>query len=167
MIENRPKSADEQLKLGEFYLAQNNTNAALDYLQITIEINSKDKKSNANHGAIYFQTGDVKRAKADLGAVYFETGDVKKARELWVEIIADENASVEDGGLYLKTLSKYGLQTESREKLLPIVVKKLKKNDKGDDDYYRNEKQKLPENLENLIRKMSESFDSEVLKANY
>lgn len=151
MTENSSNSADAQANLGAFYLAQKDAKNALEHLKIALEINP-----------------DAAAVKANLGAVYFQAGDEKKARKVWTKIIADEDPDIEDGELYLQTLSKYGLQTEARENLLPIIVKNLKENDEGNNDhYYQEKKDKLPENLKNLIRKLSESFDSETAKNDY
>ncbi|MGI8639019.1 MAG: tetratricopeptide repeat protein [Pyrinomonadaceae bacterium] len=150
MIENRPHDADEQAKLGAFYLEQTDAKNALEHLWLALEMKPDDKKTRAN-----------------LGAVYFQMSDEKKAREIWTEIIAGENPTLEDGELYLQTLNKYDLQTEARENLFPIVIKKLKENDDGSDNYYGNDKQELPENLKNLIRQVSASFDAETTKTAY
>ncbi len=150
MIENRPNSADEQLKLGVFYLKQKDTKNALESLQMAAEINPSDKN-----------------IKANLGAALFQTGDEKKAREIWAQIIAGENVSVEDGELYLQTLSEYNLQAEARENLLLMLVKNLKENDSGKENYYDSKKQKLPENLKIFIRQLSDSFDAESAETAY
>ncbi len=150
MIENRPNSADEQAKLGVFYFKQKDAKTALEHFQLAAEIKPDDKN-----------------IKANLGAAYFQTGDEKKAREIWAQIIAGENLSIEDGELYLQTLEQHNLQAEARENLLPMVVKNLKKNERNDNDYYQSEKARLPENLKNFIRQLSKSFDSETAKAEY
>ncbi|MDQ2919849.1 MAG: tetratricopeptide repeat protein, partial [Verrucomicrobiota bacterium] len=119
MIENHPNSADEQARLGAFYLAQKDAKNAFEYLRVAAEMKPGDKN-----------------VKANLGAVYFQTGEPEKAREIWEEIIAGENASVEDGELYLQTLREYGLAAEAREKLFSSVAKHLKENDHGTESYY-------------------------------
>ncbi len=106
--------------------------------------------------------------QANLGAAYFQTGDENKARELWEELIAGENPTIDDITIYLQTLRENKLEAEAREKIFPFVVQILKENDENVDNYYYQEKKKkLPENLKNLIRKLSESFDSETAKADY
>ena len=151
MIENRPKSADEQAKLGAFYLEQKDAKNALERLNIALEIKPEDKN-----------------AKANLGAAYFQTGDKTKARETWSEIIADENPGVDDIAFYLQTLYRYDLEAEARENTFSFIVKILKENDEGNNNYYYQEKKaELPENLKNLIRKLSESFNSETAKSGY
>ncbi len=150
MIENRPNSADEQARLGAFYLAQKDTKNAFEYLRVAVEMKPGDKN-----------------IKANLGAVYFQTGEPEKAREMWAGIIAGENTSIEDGELYLQTLREYGLAAEAREKLFSLVVKNLKENDPGKENYYDGKKPELPENFKNLIRQLAESLDSGAAQAAY
>ena len=150
MIENNPQSADEQARLGVFYLTKNDPENALEHLRLAAEINPDDKN-----------------IKANLGAVYFLTNSEKKARDIWKEIIADENGSVEDTELYLQTLSKYGLQTQARQDIFPLLVKKLKEKDQGDNGYYQNDKQKLPADLKNFLGRLAKSFESETVQADY
>jgi Tfp pilus assembly protein PilF len=149
MTENLPKNADEQAKLGKFYLEKTDAKNALEHLWLALEMNPEDKQTKAN-----------------LGTVYFQMGDEQKARELWSEIIADEDLAYSDIELYWQTLDKRKLQPEAREELFPIIIKKLKESG-YDSDYYSGHNLELKNELANLIRRISDSFKNEKAKSLY
>lgn len=130
--ENRPKDAEQQAKLGKFYLDQKDFRRALEHFQLASELNPNDKTIWTN-----------------LGVCYFQFGKIEKADKIWGKIIEDENAAIADAGLYLKTLSEYGQAEKARENLKPFLTEKLNSVSKND------------ENLKNLLHNLSKSFRDE------
>lgn len=140
MTENQPENADEQYKLGVFYLERNDLKNAIEHLRLAIETEN-------------YAVND-KSKPAALGAAYYKIGRRDYAEEVWAKMLADE--SIESGAAYFQTLQKYGLAAEAREKLPPIIVKFLTASDADDS----------PE-FQSLIRAAAESFGDDAEKSAY
>ncbi len=140
MLESKPKDAAEQHRLGRWLLEQKRAAQALEHLLLAAEMRGGDKA-----------------VIADIGSAYFQLGDGQKAREQWARILAGEKFSVGDEQLYLRTLSKHGLQSEARAALQPFVAWHLKQIAF---ESWRTDKQaeKEFEALKPLIRSLVESF---------
>ncbi len=102
MVENQPKNANEQFKLGEFYLQKNELASAIEHFRLAVELNSADDS----------------KISANLGVTYYLLGKKDLADETWSSISPDEK--------FLQTLQKYGLAEKAREKILPNIVSFLK-----------------------------------------
>lgn len=137
MTEVLPRNANEQMKLGAFYLERNQAKAAVEHFRIAAELEPDDRTVWTN-----------------LGAAYFKIGKTDYAEQSWAK--ATENETVESGAIYFQTLRKYGLAEKGREKLLPIFVKFLESNDTGNSAEFQN-----------LIRAAAASFPDERKKAAY
>ena len=148
MLENKPKDAAQQHRLGRWLLEQKQPRQALEHLQLAIELRGEDKAAN-------------NELRADIGSAYFELGDAQKARDEWARIVEGEKASVIDELLYLQTLSKHGLQAEARENLQPFVVWHLNQIRR---EGWRSDGQldKEFEALKPLIRALAASFSNHV-----
>src|SRR5262249_51839152 len=90
------------------YLDQGEFEKAIEHLSLALELGAGDKQ-----------------IVADLGSAYFKLGATEQAREQWAKIIADQNPKVQDGSLYLRTLSQHGLAAEARARLKPLIIKWL------------------------------------------
>lgn len=88
MIENQPRNADEQYKLGAFYLEKGELNSAVEHLQTAIEIENS-------------ATEDKVKA-ATLGAAYFKIGRLKDAEKIWARVLEDE--TIESGAVYFNVV---------------------------------------------------------------
>jgi tetratricopeptide (TPR) repeat protein len=137
MTENQPRNADEQIKLGVFYLERNNLKAAIEHLRLALEINHDDK-------AVW----------ASLGAAYHKIGRRDYAEESWAKVLA--GGEVSSGLICFQILDKYGLSAEAREKLPLIIIEFLQNNDAENS-----------EDFQNLIRAIAKSFNSDAEKAAY
>ncbi|HMV87691.1 MAG TPA: hypothetical protein PKA34_31670 [Blastocatellia bacterium] len=144
MLENKPKDAAQQHRLGRWLLEQKQPRQALEHLQLAAELRGEDNAVN-------------KPIWADLGSAYFELGEAGKAREQWARLIEGGKVSIEDEQLYLQTLSKHGLQAEARETLQPLVAWRLKQ---APLEVWRSNTQieKEFEPLKPLLRALAESF---------
>ncbi len=143
MTENTPENADEQFKLGEFYLRKKEFGKAIEHLKLAIEIDN-------------FVVDDTTKA-ATLGAAFYLSGDENSARAEWEEVWAyDDIESLEKGAAYFDALHKYGLNREAREKMPPIIIKFLETSNAENS-----------EEFQSLIRQIAASFDDETEKANY
>jgi tetratricopeptide (TPR) repeat protein len=109
VVESRPRDAGAQAELGRWYLARGDARSALEHLSIALE-----------------ETPDDAGTIADLGSAYFLAGERARARVLWSKLIGGEEPTADSCVLYLKTLAARGLASEAREKLLPVIVKRLK-----------------------------------------
>src|SRR5205085_8660746 len=114
LIENRPHDANEQAKLGRWYLDAHEPQRALEHLQLALEAQPDDEQ-----------------LRADLGAAYFMRGDKERARAEWRQIIARDNPAPASCALFLRTLAAHGLTDEARAQLLPILSVQLKKLSAG------------------------------------
>ncbi|MGH9802064.1 MAG: tetratricopeptide repeat protein, partial [Blastocatellia bacterium] len=141
MLENKPKDAAEQHKLGRWLLEQKQAAQALEHLQLAAEMRGND---NA--------------VIADIGSAYFQLGDERTARQQWERIVAGEKPSIESCQLYLQTLSKHGLSAEARAKLQPLAVKRL--------SAVNRESEKEFESLKPLIRSLAESLEPKGVTTN-
>lgn len=140
MIENRPQDVNEQARLGHWYLEQKDVARALEQLRLAHESQPENKM-----------------IIADLGSAIFLSGDRPGANELWEQIIGDE-AALEDYKLYLDTLGRHGLSEQARQRLTPLVTKRLQESFKYEDEYDSNEWKKKVEPMKTLIRALSASF---------
>ena len=139
MTENQPQNADEQFKLGVFYLEKKDANRAVEHLRLAAEMNTGEE------------------ILAELGAAYYLAGNKDAAEEAWKRIFTDDDYNqIKSGLLYFETLRKYGLTEKAREKLPPLIVQFLKNNDAD-----------KSEEFQELIRTAAESFTNEAEKAAY
>jgi len=115
MIENLPRNADEQAKLGEFYLERNETDAAIEHFRLALE--------SDENTAIWTK----------LGAAYHAAGRTDLAEDAWKNALAERD--VESGLIYFQILRKYNLAEKARENLVPVIVEFLANNnaDKSED----------------------------------
>ncbi|MDQ3010092.1 MAG: hypothetical protein M3X11_05250, partial [Acidobacteriota bacterium] len=148
MLENKPKDAGEQHRLGRWLLEQKHkalAAQAMEHLQLAAEMRAGDKPA-------------LKAIWADIGSAYFELGEKQKAREEWERIIEDDKPTVEDCQLYLRTLAKHGLAAEARAKLQPFIARRLNDatNASGRDSASADKKDF--ESLKPLIRALADSF---------
>ncbi|MEP6902843.1 MAG: hypothetical protein ABJA66_13910, partial [Actinomycetota bacterium] len=144
MIENRPKDANEQLKLGIFYLQQKEFSRALEHLRLANEQNPNDKT-----------------ILPYLGAAFFQIGETDKAADTWSKIIQGDSVTLDDAQLYLETLADFGQADKARKDMRSLILEHLKK--------FR-EDSKSEENSNTLIsfiQKLSETFSDEKEKTVY
>lgn len=144
MLENKPKDAGEQHRLGRWLLEQKQPQQALEHLRLAEEMREGDKTL-------------LKTVWADIGSAYFAIGERQKAFDEWAKLIESEKASIEDCQLYLSALSENGLQSEARARLQPLVVKRLGSINR-DSSSYGNEAGKEFETLKPLIRALTGTF---------
>jgi len=137
MIENQPKNAVEQFKLGRFYFEKNDLKSAIEHLSLAVEIEPENKE---------FWT--------ILGAFYLKAGKADFAEKCLEKTLADN--SNESYRLYFQTLEKYGFAEKAREKMLAKIVEVLEKSDVDN----------LPE-MQRLIRRIALSFADENAKSAY
>jgi tetratricopeptide (TPR) repeat protein len=109
VVESRPRDAGAQAQLGRWYLAQGEARHALEHLTIALE-----------------ESPDDPRTVADLGSAYFLVGERGQAEALWAKLVAGEAPATDSCVLYLKTLAGHGLAAEARDRLFPVVSKRLK-----------------------------------------
>lgn len=140
MIENQPRNADEQSKLGAFYLEKGELKSAVEHLRLAVET---DNSAAADKAVL-----------ATLGAAYFKIGRKDYAAEVWARVLEDQTA--ESGAIYFQTLRKYGLSESAREKIAPIIIKFLQTNNAGNS-----------EDFQKLIRAVAASFEDETAKSAY
>jgi tetratricopeptide (TPR) repeat protein len=140
MIENRPHDAGEQSRLARWYLDQKDAGAARDHFLLALESAPEDRESMAG-----------------LGAAYFLLGERRRAGDLWANLIKGKEPSPEACELYLRTLSRYGLAAEARERLLPIVAERISGTETAGDDGDEMTSAGF-EKLKPLINALSESF---------
>lgn len=139
ITENQPQNADEQFKLGVFYLEKKDANRAVEHLKLALEMNIGEEIT------------------VNLGAAYYLTGNKIAAEEVWNRIFTDEeNNQIKSGLLYFQALQKYGLTEKAREKLPPMIVRFLENSDAD-----------KSEEFQNLIRAVAGSFSDEAEKAAY
>ncbi|CAN5839876.1 hypothetical protein BH20ACI4_BH20ACI4_21410 [soil metagenome] len=149
MTENFPKSADEQLKLGAFYLERNEAEKAIGQFNPAIELDN-------------FAIAD-KRKLSYLAAAYFLSGQTAKAEE-FCQRVFDEGDEEYEGGreqivrslILFQTLQIFGQGEKVRGKLPPLIVEFLKNSDA---DKF--------EDFQNLIRSVAASFKNEAEKTEY
>lgn len=143
MSENQPDNADEQLKLGEFYLRKKDFGKAIEHLRLAIETENSVVEDETK--------------LTTLGAAYYLSGDVNSAEITWAKVFADEeNSSVESGLLFFDVLQKYGLSRAAREKMPPIII-----------GFLENSNAENSEEFQQLVRKIAASFDNETEKTIY
>jgi len=152
MVENRPQDADEQAKLGRWYLEKQEAKKAIEHLQIALEMKSGEPS-----------------IVADLGTAYFVSGDKKKAHELWESLINGEEMSFDSMNIYLETLKRNGLADEARTRLTNETIASL--NEYRFEDYVQESYGKKLDIPKNLIRVLADSFEKkeagEAVKARY
>ncbi len=156
MTENLPQNAEQQFKLGVFYLERNELKAAIEHLRLAIEresFNGSGFAVGAENSA-----SDDKTKLATLGAAYYKTGRRDYAEECWARVLADGEPEEElkRAAVFFKTLQRYGLSQQARGKLPPVIVRFLSTADADDS----------PE-FQNLIRPISASFADEAEKSAY
>ena len=146
MTENLPRDADEQAKLGTFYLEKNELEKAIQHLKLAIEIDN-------------YVVEDKEKFSA-LGAAYFLSGQTAKAEEIWRKVLDEGDESERDqitkSLILFQTLQKYNLGEKVREKIVPSIVKFLENSDA--DDFV---------DFQNLIRAVADSFKNETEKSRY
>jgi tetratricopeptide (TPR) repeat protein len=109
VIESRPRDAGAQAQLARWYLSQGDARAALEHLIMADE-----------------ETPGDPRTLADLGSAQFLLGERDRAEAAWAKLIGGEAPSPGACLIYLKTLAAHGLAARARDRLLPLVVKRLK-----------------------------------------
>lgn len=144
MLENKPKDAWQQQRLGRWLLEQKQPQQALEHLRLAEEMREGDKAL-------------LKTVWADIGSAYFAIGERQKAFDEWAKLIESEKPSVEDCQLYLSALSENGLRSEARAVLQTLVVKRLSGINR-DSSNYGNDAEKDFESLKPLIRALAASF---------
>jgi Flp pilus assembly protein TadD len=142
MIENRPADADEQARLGRWYLEQRDFGHAKEHLTLAHDAQPEDKT-----------------ILADLGSAFFLSGDSRKANEWWDEIIAKSD-SVADHALYLETLVKHKLNDQARLRLSKFVTTTLQKDLQYEEEYDSAERKEQFASFGNLIRTLARSFSA-------
>ncbi|MGH9837254.1 MAG: tetratricopeptide repeat protein, partial [Blastocatellia bacterium] len=128
-VENRPKDAGAQQRLGVWHLEQGEYENAIERFDLALEM----------------QPGD-KAVIAALGSAHFKAGHSLEAREQWAKLVAEKEPKVEDCSLYLRTLHEHGLAAEARAKLKPFAVKWLNRGEPAD-------------SLKPLLHKLARSFN--------
>jgi len=128
MLENQPKNAVEQFKLGKFYFEKNELKSAIEHMSLAVELEPQNTEFWAILGVFYLKAG-----KADFAEKCFE------------KTLAEN--SYESYRLYFQTLEKYGFAEKAREKMQPKIVEVL---EKADVDGYRE--------LQELVRNIAASF---------
>ncbi|HJQ32386.1 MAG TPA: tetratricopeptide repeat protein [Pyrinomonadaceae bacterium] len=109
VVEARPRDPVAQRELARWYLARGDARDALEHLNIADE-----------------ESPDDDRTLADLGSAHFLLGERRQAEAFWARIIEGEEPTTEACVLYLKTLAGHGLAREARDRLAPLVAKRLK-----------------------------------------
>ncbi|MBS1795802.1 MAG: tetratricopeptide repeat protein [Acidobacteria bacterium] len=141
-IESRPQDAARQFSLGYYYLEQKDFDRALEHFGIAGQL-APDDRSFLPY----------------VGAAYFQKGERQKAIETWSRIVENEDPTVDDAVLYLRTMADFGQSEQARDDLKPFVLNHLKENPDDDDQF--------PANLKELIRDLAKTFDSESRKTAY
>ena len=140
MIENQPRNADEQLKLGIFYLEKKDSTRAVEHLRLAAEL-----------------AGENQEIFTNLGAAYYLSGEKDAAENAWKKVfVNDEYNHIKSGLLYFQTLQRYGLTEKAREKLPSFIVEFLAENNADKSDGFQE-----------LIRAVANSFTDESEKAAY
>ena len=146
MTENLPKNADEQMKLGTFYLEKNAPQKAAEHLHLAIELDN-------------YAVEDKEKFSA-LGAAYFLSNRTAEAVEIWRKVLDDDGGGERDritkSLILFQTLQKYGLGEKVREKITPSIVGFLENSDA--EDFV---------DFQNLIRAVAASFNNETEKSEY
>ena len=146
MTENLPLDADEQMKLGAFYLDRNKPEKAIEHIRLAIELDN-------------FAVDDERKLSA-LGAAFFLSHQTAKAGEIWQRVLDEGDESERDqitkSLILFQTLERYDLGEKVREKISPSVVNFLKNSDA--DDFL---------DFQNLIRAVAASFKNETEKSDY
>ena len=143
LLENRPKDAAAQWRLGRWYLEQSRWAQALEHLSLASEM----------------QPGN-KYITADLGSAYFKLGDQAEARKQWQQLLAGDNLDSELFGLYLRTLTAHRLVADARAELQALLNKRLTGIQRNWGRYDSNAGKDL-EPLKPLIRTLVASFNKE------
>jgi hypothetical protein len=105
MTERLPQSAEEQLKLGEFYLEKKDFARAIEHLKLAVE-------SNANETTL-----------AALAAAQHLDGKPETAKEIQERLLEKADAKVFE--TYFRIFARYGLSKPARERVAPFLVKFL------------------------------------------
>ncbi|HEX8734025.1 MAG TPA: tetratricopeptide repeat protein [Pyrinomonadaceae bacterium] len=118
LIENFPHSADEQAKLGDFYLERNQWEKAIEHFRLSVEI--EETVTNWSK----------------LGAAYYAAGKKDWARQCWEKALDGEQI----GGVlaHFRALQKYGLSDAARENLPPFIVEFLRDSDADKSEDFQN-----------------------------
>ena len=143
MTENLPRNAEEQFKLGEFYMQKREFEKAIEHLKLAIEIENL--------------AVDDKAKLATLGTAYYLSEKKDLAEEVWNNALDDgDSYQIETSLIYFQTLQTYGLSEKAREKL-PIFIVDFLKTANAEDS----------EDFQNLIRAVANSFENEEEKSAY
>jgi len=141
-IENHPKAADLQFNLGFFYLEQTDFSRALEHFLIAHELRPDDKSF------LPF-----------IGAAYFQLNEKEKAFETWAKIIEEDDTTIENAMLYLKTLGEFGQTEKARNDVKPILLAKLKAFENSSTN------PQIKQKLKEFIEKLAKSFSNETEKS--
>ena len=138
MTENQPRNADQQIKLGVYYLNKKDLNAADEHLRLAVELEPENKTAWT-----YF------------GAAKYLADKKDEARKSWAVVLSDETR-IKDLPPLLQTLEKYGLAKQAREFASPVIV-----------DYLKNANADGSPESQNTIREIARSFTDENEKSIY
>lgn len=105
-IEIFPNDANEQAKIGEYYLAKKQFAKAKNHLELSLELNN--------------ESNSVKRK---LGVVYWNLDNKKEAEKLL------ESGWDSDTIDYLEIMESLNLQRQAVQKLLPLLIKRLEEGE--------------------------------------
>lgn len=141
MTENLPNDAQQQVKLGEFYLQKGDYKNAIEHLRLANESDASDEELQILRGAAYHLAG--RKAEAE---------------KIWSELFKNlpPGEEIKNSLAMLQTLRKYGLVAQVRGKLSPVAIKFLESNDAENS-----------EDFQELIRVIANSFANETEKSAY
>ena len=137
LIENQPQNDERQVELGEYYLEKKDLKRAVEHLRLAVELKPENKKAWAN-----------------LGAAYYLTDKKDWARESWAKVLADND--LESVSMLVQILRKNSLAAQAQEISMPLIV-----------DYLENSNADSAPEMQNLIRKLAESFTGDDEKSAY
>ena len=118
MLENQPRNAAEQAKLGDFYLERNQPEKAIEHFRLAVEI------------------GEDVTNRAKSGAAYHAAGKKDWARDCWQKAVEGEGIA---GGLaYFRALREYDLSGAARENLPPLIIEFLRNDNAENSEDFQN-----------------------------
>lgn len=141
LIENRPHDANEQARLGRWYLAERDAAHALQHLQLALAAQP-----------------DEQQLYADIGAAYFLHDERERARAAWQKIIAGDRPTPAACAFYLRTLNEHGLGAEARAQLLPLLAARLKGANEDERGTYTDDEREQFVAYKPLLRALRDSF---------
>lgn len=137
MIENHPHDADEQSKLGDFYLSSSEPATAIGYFRLALELAPGDTAISTR-----------------LGAAYYLAGRRDEAEAAWRPVLTDPAPS--DLTVYFDEMDSYGLGQIARASIVPGIVSYLKEHNVDNSD-----------ELSDLIRSVARSIRDDGQRSEY